>query len=438
MANPINPDDFVPVIDNPFFTLEPGATFTTESPDGSEVDTFVVTRQTKVIDGVVVHVIHDTATVDGEVVEKTNDYFAQDKVGNVWYFGEDTKEFENGKVVSTEGTWRAGVDGAQPGIIMEAHPKVGDEYNQENAPGVAEDHAKVLSVDASVTVPYGTFDHVLVTEETSPLTPDEIEWKHYAAGVGFLLTLDGMAPHDNLEQLVSIRVDGSVHGDNLFGYGGGDLVNGNAGNDTLDGRAGSDTINGGMGNDLLHGGDDKVADILHGNSGHDTIDAGTADHAFGDTGNDLIHLLDNTGFGSIDGGTQNFHNVGSHAGDVLQFDGTLDLTTPGLSERITGIETLSMHDGKGDDSCTLSAQDVLDLGSGTFDPHLGAHDSFGKGDAVRVDGDASDKLNLAGGGWSKLDPSNGPDDFDVFAHHAPAGGGNVYVLVQEDVAVSMS
>src|SRR5262249_5165752 len=90
------------------------------------------------------------------------------------------KEFENGKVVSTEGTWRAGVDGAQPGIIMEASPKVGDEYDQENAPGVAEDHAKVLSVDASVTVPYGTFDHVLVTEETSPLTPDEIEWKHYA------------------------------------------------------------------------------------------------------------------------------------------------------------------------------------------------------------------------------------------------------------------
>ena len=115
MANPINPNDFVPVIDNPFFDLQPGTTFITESPDGSEVDNFVVTRETKVIDGVVCHVIHDTALVDGEVVEKTNDYFAQDKAGNVWYFGEDTKEFENGKVVSTEGTWRAGVDGAHAG-----------------------------------------------------------------------------------------------------------------------------------------------------------------------------------------------------------------------------------------------------------------------------------------------------------------------------------
>ena len=127
MSNPINPNDFVPVIDNPFFDLQPGTTFTTESPDGSETDTFVVTRQTKVIDGVTCVVVKDTALVDGELVEKTNDYFAQDKAGNVWYFGEDTKEFENGKVVSTEGTWRAGVDGATPGFIMLASPQVGNE-----------------------------------------------------------------------------------------------------------------------------------------------------------------------------------------------------------------------------------------------------------------------------------------------------------------------
>ena len=440
MANPINPNDFVPVIDNPFFTLEPGATFITESPEGSdvhEVDNFVVTRETKVIDGVVCHVIHDTAIVDGEVVEKTNDYFAQDKAGNVWYFGEDTKEFENGKVVSTEGTWRAGVDGAQPGIIMEASPHTGDSYDQENAPPVAQDHAVVLSVNDKVTVPYGTFDHVLVTEETSPLTPDEIEWKHYAAGVGFLLTKDGHSPHDPLEQLVTIRVDGTVHGDTLFGYAGGDELNGNGGKDNLDGRLGADTIHGGSGNDLLHGGDDKAADYLYGDSGRDTIHVGTADHAFGGSGNDLIQLFDNTGFGAIDGGGQDFHNVGRNAGDVLQFDGALDLTAPGESERITGIETLSMKDGQGNDSLSLSVQDVLDLGTGTFNPSLSGHDAFGIGDAVRIDGEGGDKLSLSGN-WSAIDPSNGPDGFDVFTCHAPTGNGNVYALVHEDIAVTIA
>jgi Ca2+-binding RTX toxin-like protein len=445
MANPINSDDFVPVIDNLFFDLQPGATFITESPDGSEVDTFVVTRETKVIDGVVCHVIHDTAIVDGEVVEKTNDYFAQDKAGNVWYFGEDTKEFENGKVVSTEGTWRAGVDGAQPGIIMLAAPHVGDSYDQENAPGVAEDHAKVLSVNEAVTVPYGTFDHVLVTEETSPLTPDEIEWKHYAAGVGFLLTKDGASPHDDLEQLVKIKVDGTSHADKLYGYAGGDEVNGNGGNDRLDGWLGADTVSGGSGNDVIDGGgkirfdggDDHAADFLYGGSGRDTILVGAADHASGGSGNDLMHLLDNTKFGAIDGGSQASSNVGHNAGDVLQFDGILDLNSPGLSERITGMETLSMHDGKGNDSLVLSAQDVLDLGSGTFDPHLGPHDGFNRGDAVRVNGDHGDKLSLSGN-WTALDPSNGADGFDVFACHAPTGNGNVYALVQEDIAVTIA
>ena len=158
MANPINPNDFVPVIDNPFFDLQPGATFTTKSPDGSETDIFVVTRETKVIDGVVCHVIKDTAIVDGEVVEKTNDYFAQDKNGNVWYFGEDTKQFENGQVVGTEGTWRAGVNGATPGIIMEADPHKGDAYAQEHAPPVALDEARVVKLNSSVDVASDTGD----------------------------------------------------------------------------------------------------------------------------------------------------------------------------------------------------------------------------------------------------------------------------------------
>jgi len=440
------PGDFVADITNPFFDLQPGTTFTTQSPDGSETDIFTVTSRTKLIDGVVCHVISDTAFVDGELVEKTNDYFAQDNNGNVWYFGEDTAEFENGKVVSTEGTWRAGVDDATPGVIMLAHPQVGDDYDQEHAEGVAEDHAKVTSVDESVVVPYGSFDNVLQTLETSPLAPGEAEKKHYAAGVGFLMTIDAADP-DNpvIEQLVKVSVDGNAKANKLYGYAGGDEMNGNGSSDTLDGWSGADTVHGGSGNDLIEGGgkvrfdggDDHAADFLYGGSGKDTILVGASDHAFGGSGNDLIHLLDNTGFGSIDGGSQNGRDVGHSAGDVLQFDGTLDLTTPGLSEHVTGIETLSMHDGKGDDSCTLSAQDVLDLGSGTFNPALGSHDTLGRGDAVRIDGDQGDKVTLSGD-WTAIDPHNGPDGFDVYVSQAPSGHGNVYALVQEDIAVTVA
>jgi Ca2+-binding RTX toxin-like protein len=345
MANPINPADFVLVIDNPFFTLQPGTTFTTQSPDGSETITFVVTRQTKVINGVTCVVVKDTAKVDGELVEKTSDYFAQDKYGNVWYFGEDTAEYENGKVVSTEGTWRAGVDGATPGFIMLASPQVGNEYDQENAIGVAEDHAKVLSLSKTADVPYGGFDNVLQTLETSPLDAGLSEKKHYVAGVGSVLTTDGKTG-EVLEELVKIDVDGTSRADKLFGYAGGDGLNGNGGNDHLDGWLGSDTVKGGSGNDLIEGGgklrfdggDDHAADYLYGGSGRDTILVGAADHAFGGSGNDLMQLLDNTGFAEIDGGSQNCRNVGRNAGDVLQFGGLLDLTAAGLSERISGIE----------------------------------------------------------------------------------------------------
>ena len=121
---------------------------------------------------------------DGNLTEKTFDYYAQDKKGNVWYFGEDTKEYENGKVVSTKGSWEAGVDGAKPGFIMQADPKVGETYRQEYYEGEAEDMAKVLSLSESVTVPYGSFDQVLVTKEWTPLEPGLVEHKYYAPGVG--------------------------------------------------------------------------------------------------------------------------------------------------------------------------------------------------------------------------------------------------------------
>src|SRR5436190_17537177 len=153
----IRPKDFTTNINNPFFPLQPGTTFIYEGfKDRSTLnDEFEVTHATTMIDGAVCRVIHDKVFVDGILEEDTFDYFAQDKDGNVWYFGEDTKELDtNGNVVSTEGTWRAGVDGAQPGIIMEAHPKVGDHYFQEMAPPVALDEATVLSLREKVKVPF--------------------------------------------------------------------------------------------------------------------------------------------------------------------------------------------------------------------------------------------------------------------------------------------
>src|SRR5262245_28405848 len=341
---PFDPDNFEGPIDNPYFTLQPGTTFISSTPDGSEVDNFVVTRETKVIDGVTCVVVHDTVTVDGELAEKTADYFAQDKDGNVWYFGEDTAEYENGKVVSTEGTWQAGIHGATPGIVMLASPRPGIEYDQENAVGVAEDHAKVLSLNTTVTVPYGNFNHVLQTLESSPLDAGLQEKKHYVAGVGFLLTTDA-ASGESLEQLVKIKVDGTAGTDTLFGYLGGDAMNGKGGNDDLDGRGGADTIHGGNGRDLLKGGDDKAADQLFGDGGNDTIHVGTADRAFGGEGNDLFLLGTNRQFGVINGGDQPIDNLRSSRGDILQFDGKLNLIAPGMSERIHDIETLSMRDG---------------------------------------------------------------------------------------------
>ena len=131
--------------------------------------------------------MRDTVTVDGEVVEDTRDWYAQDRDGNVWYFGEETAEYEDGKVVSTEGSWEAGVDGALPGIVMHAAPEVGDAYRQEFYEGEAEDLAEVVRDGESATVPAGTFDDVVVIKEWNPLEPESIEEKSFAQGVGMVL-----------------------------------------------------------------------------------------------------------------------------------------------------------------------------------------------------------------------------------------------------------
>jgi len=204
----IDPNNFVETIDNPYFLLTPGTTFVYrgEAEDTPTRDVMKVTHDTKVIIGVTTTVVHDQAYEDGVLVEDTFDWYAQDKDGNVWYFGEDTRELdEDGNVVSTEGSWQAGVDGAQPGIIMLADPEKGDKYQQEFAPDVAEDMAQVTGFKDSLCVRYGCFEDVLVTKEWTPLEPGVVEKKYYAKGIGFIF---GKMVKGGDEQTELVRVTG--------------------------------------------------------------------------------------------------------------------------------------------------------------------------------------------------------------------------------------
>jgi hypothetical protein len=185
----IDPGNFVDVVDNPYFPLQPGTTFIYEgeSEGVANREVVIVAKETKEILGVTTTVVHAQAFEDGVLIEDTFDWYAQDEDGNVWYFGEDTKELdENGNVISTEGSWEAGVDGAEPGIIMLADPKKGDKYQQENAPDIAEDMAQVIGFEDSLCVQYGCFENVLVTKEWTPLERGVVEYKYYAQGVGFI------------------------------------------------------------------------------------------------------------------------------------------------------------------------------------------------------------------------------------------------------------
>lgn len=187
----IDPADFVAEISNPYFPLLPGTTFVyAGNGDSNEV---AVTRETKRVMGVSCVVVRDRAWEAGQLVEDTDDWFAQDKAGNVWYFGEASKDIEAGQVVGTSGSWEAGKDGAQPGVIMPAHPELGKSYRQEYYAGEAEDMAKAVSVTDSVTVPYGRYTDCLQTEEWTPLEPGVVEHKFYARGIGHIKTIEGAA-----------------------------------------------------------------------------------------------------------------------------------------------------------------------------------------------------------------------------------------------------
>jgi hypothetical protein len=204
----INPSDFTTKIDNKYFPLKPGTTFVYQGNSGGnpERDVMSVTHSTKRIMGVKCVVVDDRVWAHGKLTEKTFDYYAQDKKGNVWYFGENSKSYKNGKV-STQGSWEAGKNGAKPGIIMQAHPKVGQTYRQEYYKGSAEDTAKVIDINGSAKVPYGSFDHVLVSKEWSPLEPGVVEHKYYAAGVGDVKEVTVKGPSETLG-LVNVRHTG--------------------------------------------------------------------------------------------------------------------------------------------------------------------------------------------------------------------------------------
>ena len=152
------------------------------------------------IAGVRTRVVEDRLYLDNVLAERTSDYYTQDRCGNVWYFGEDTAELDrHGHVVSTEGTWHAGVDGAQPGVFMQAHPQIGRRFRQEWSEGQAEDVFKVVSRHSRIRVPYGAFRHALRTEETNALEPDGLDNQDYVKGIGEVAELSVKGPREALK-----------------------------------------------------------------------------------------------------------------------------------------------------------------------------------------------------------------------------------------------
>ena len=177
---------------NPLYPLIPGTTMNYRSITGSDTTNtaIVVTRETRTLLGVTCIVVRDTAKINGALHEDTVDFFAQDRSGNVWYFGENTAEYVDGLISSITGSWLAGVDEARPGIVMFATPVVGKAYRQELLFTEAEDAAEIVALNESVTVPAGTYAHCLKTEDITPIEPDALEFKYYAPGVGNVLTVD--------------------------------------------------------------------------------------------------------------------------------------------------------------------------------------------------------------------------------------------------------
>ena len=188
----LDPADFTTRIDNPYWPMAPGDKWVyreTDSGTEQRVEVTVTNQTRQIANGIEARVVHDVVTEEDQLVEVTDDWYAQDKAGNVWYLGEDTAEYENGKVTTRSGSFEAGVDGEQAGVIMPADPQDGMAYRQEYYKGEAEDKAEVLSTDEQVEVPFGYFQGALMTKDLVPLEPKVSEYKLYARDVGPVLTV---------------------------------------------------------------------------------------------------------------------------------------------------------------------------------------------------------------------------------------------------------
>jgi hypothetical protein len=199
---------FTTHIDNPYWPMEPGTRWKYREidEDGRRLDVVVTVSATtrRIANGVTARVVRDTVTRNGRLIEDTFDWYAQDSYGNVWYLGEETAEFDHGKVTSRAGSWEAGVDGALPGIIVPARPVVGMMYRQEHYAGHAEDNGEVLSTSEQAEVPAGHFADVLLTKDTNALEPKILEYKLYAPGIGPVLAV-GISGGGGREELVKTK-----------------------------------------------------------------------------------------------------------------------------------------------------------------------------------------------------------------------------------------
>jgi len=185
----IDPTAFTGVVGNPYMPLPPGGrrVYEAASSDGEVERTVVeVLDGTRTMMGIEAVVVHDVVDVDGDVIEDTYDWFAQDAHGNVWYLGEDTTAYEDG-VAGTEGSWEAGVGGALPGVVMWGDPAAASGgCRQEYLAGEAEDMGEVIATSGTASTPAGDFDDVIVTRDWTPLEPEAIEEKTHARGVGLV------------------------------------------------------------------------------------------------------------------------------------------------------------------------------------------------------------------------------------------------------------
>ena len=201
----LDPDEFTTAIDNSYWPMEPGTRWTYREIDeqGKELTVVVtVTSETKqVAAGITGRVVRDTVTEDGELIEDTLDWYAQDADGNVWYLGEETAEFEDGRLTTRAGSFEAGVDGAMAGVIMPGTPEVGQAYRQEYYEGEAEDNGEVLSVEEQAEVPAAHYEDVLLTKDTITIEPDVLEFKLYAPGTGPVLVF-GVSGGGGREELL--------------------------------------------------------------------------------------------------------------------------------------------------------------------------------------------------------------------------------------------